>query len=141
MKIQDAVKAYNTLSKASVSKMTLDAKMKVVKSVKALKAVAMDFQEFSTITEDKLKGAEHEKFSDLGTRLDNGDPSIDKTEAADVRCYWRKYNTEFFKCVHQEELREVEVKLEKLTKKEFSDLICSNNFEAGVIADLSEILQ
>lgn len=141
MKIQEAVKAYNTLSKANVKKMTLEGKMKVVRSVKVLKTVAQEFQEFSDLTQEKLKGEKHEHYTDVDIRLNSGDSSVDKSEVADTRCYFRKYNTEFFKCVHQEELRDVEVKVGKLTKKEFDDLLASNDFDAGTIADLSEILQ
>lgn len=141
MKIQDVVKAYRTLAAAKVTKMTVDAKMKVVKSVRALKAVAQEFQEFSELTQEKLKGDDHERFSEIGTRLDSGDTAIDKAEAADTRCYFRKYNAELYRCLHEEELREADVKLAKLSKKEFDDLLASNDFEAGTIADLSEILQ
>ena len=66
---------------------------------------------------------------------------MSKADVARARNYFRSYNAEASKCAKDALDKEAKVKLAKLTKKEFDDLLASNaDMEAGVLADVAGVM-
>lgn len=141
MKTNEILSAYNALAKAKLSKLTPDAKVKVINALVAMKKVAEEYQAYADTLLSKLKGEEHDRLQELLTSFESGDTSVSKADVARARNYFRSYNAEASKCAKDALDKEAKVKLAKLTKKEFDDLLASNaDMEAGVLADVAGVM-
>lgn len=136
MTVEVAVKAYNALKDAKVTKMEAAEKIAVVKAVRALKAEATALADFEETAREKLKP---EGFDEAVEKAKDFD-SLPTEEKIEVNKVLMAYNEAMAKGMKEEHERETEVELEPLTEDALGRLVDSNDFAVDAIMAVQDAL-
>lgn len=142
MKTVLIIAAYNTLTGSKLTKMSGEGKIKVVKIIKAMKPIATDYEDFR---KDALERLKPEGFDAMAEKAQQWQKEGDKTtltatERAEINQFFADYQTDVDKCLNDEVNKEHELELTKLTAEEFTSLCDGNDWTAGQMLELMDII-
>lgn len=142
MKTKQIVAAYGILSGSKLTKMSGDGKIKVVKIIKAMKPVTSEFEDFRKDAIDRLKP---EGYEDMAKKAEQwqkeGDSTtLTATEKAELNQFFGDFQRDVEKCLADEAEKEHETAFSKLTDAEFSSLCEGNDWTAGQMLELMDLI-
>lgn len=146
LKTIDACNVYNLLDGAKLSNIDGDEKFAVIKILRALRKVSKDYDETLKMTQDKLKGDDHDNMTARAKAWNSKYEGKKRSELSDeqlkeldtINGYFRSYGEQLEKCMKDVAEKEVEMTFTKLTQKTFSSLVSSNDWTCGQILMLEE---
>ena len=142
MKTLQIVAAYNVIAGSKLTKMNGDGKIKVVKIIKAMKPVATDYEDFRKEALERLKkedfGVKAEKVQQWQKEGEN--TTLTATEKAELNQYFADYQMEVDKCLKEEAEKDHDLSFTKLTGEEFQQYAESNDFTAGQLNELMDLI-
>lgn len=137
LKTEEIVSAYKTLSNAKVTKMSLEDKMKVAKSMCVLKPFSDDFEQYLSTINEKLKDDKYEEMTEKAKTIDSGNKdNLSLEEQQEVNEYFAKYNKDIAFCINEELSKEVEVDVPTISYDALCNLVESNDFTCSQISVL-----
>lgn len=130
MKTVEAVKAFELINSAKLTKLSGENKMIIIKAIKELKPIANSFKDFSNDAREKLKD---DKFDEMQSRLyqwqrDGENNSFSTEERLEINNYFLKYTSDVEKCLEDEGSKEVTFTYSRLDSEEFGRFLESNDF-------------
>lgn len=136
------IAAYNALVGSKLTKMGGEGKIKVVKIIKALKPIATDYEDFR---KDALERLKPEGFDEMVKKAeqwqkDGENTTLTATERAGINQFFADYQMEVDKCLKEETEKEHDLEFAKLSEDEFTQFADSNDFTAGQMIELMDIL-
>jgi hypothetical protein len=93
MKTIDIKNAYNLINTAKLTKLSSTDKFKVIKAIRVLKQIAIDFEEFQKDAMERLKGEEHDDIVAKATqwKSEGENTTLTTAERIRVNTYLLKY--------------------------------------------------
>lgn len=142
MKTSEVSGAYNALMNAKLNKMDGNGKIKVVKIIKAMKPIATAFEDFR---KDALEKLRPEGFDEMQKKLEQWQKDGDKTtltstERAEINQFFADYSRDVDKCLKEEMEKDNDITFDKLESKEFIALCDGNDWSAGVMLELMDLI-
>lgn len=142
MKTIMIIAAYNALTGSKLTKMSGDGKIKVVKIIKAMKPIATDYDDFRKDALERLKPEGYDAMAEKAQQWqkDGENTTLTATERAEINQFFADYQTEVDKCLNDEVNKEHELSFTKLTADEFTALCDGNDWTAGQMLELMDII-
>jgi len=152
MKIKTRIiqETYMFLSQAKITSLSVNDKIKVLKIVRALKPVAVEFEEYANKAAESMKTsddlferyqkAQQYEMMSKNPKCDISQLPFGPAENAAFWKEWAKYNQDVDKALKEPGDAEKEVDFEQLSEEAFGLLIDSNNWTIGQIEALSELI-
>lgn len=143
IKTIDAVVVYNLLKQTQLGKMESKDKFSVIKTIKALKGVADEFEAFREDAAERLKGENHD---DMTAKAQEWQQKGDKCtftndEKIAINEYFEHYGKELADCVNEEAEKEHELDIRTITEAAFGALMDANeSWTAEQIMRLEELI-
>ena len=136
------VAVYNLLKSAKLGDMATADKFNVIKSIKALKVIAEDFETFRTDASEKLKGDNHEAMQQKAWEWrDKGDKAtLTDDEKLEVNAYFDKYAKDLGECVLEEANKDNEIDIRTINEESFGKFMAANDWNVEQIMTVEEIL-
>ena len=143
MKTLKILAAYNAMIGSKLTKMDGDGKIKIIKAIKVMKPIATDYEDFRKDAIDRLKP---EGYDEMNKKLEQWQKEGEKTtltftERAEINKFFADYQMAVDKCLNEETEKEHDIDFGKLTDDEFKQFADSNDFTAGQLIELMDILQ
>lgn len=138
MKVIDAVVAYNALNAAKLTKMDDADKVKVLKALRNLKAVATPYLDFVKDAEEKMKPEGYDDKLRLARQWqeEGAETSLSPAERLGLNAFFDAYRKSVEAAAKEEGDKEVDVETGKLSEEAFGKLVASNDWTA---ADLMKL--
>lgn len=132
MKKAEVLAIYEIVKSAKLTKMDDADKFKVIKALKEMKPVAVDFDEFKKEALEKLKGEEHDDMVSKAQKWQNEgeNTALTAEERINLNRYFQSYNTSVMECVREEAEKDIELNVGKLTDEAFEKMVASNDWSA-----------
>ena len=142
MRTSQIVAAYNAIAGSKLTKMNGEGKIKVVKIIKALKPVATDYEDFRKEALERLKKDDFEAMAEKVRKWEKEgeDTTLTATEKAELNQYFADYQMEVDKCLKEEAEKDHDLSFTKLTDDEFQQYAESNDFTAGQLNELMDLI-
>ena len=142
MKTITIIAAYNALTGSKLTKMGGEGKIKVVKIIKAMKPVATEYEDFRKDALERLKPEGFDKMAEKAQQWqkEGEDTTLTATERAEINQFFADYQAEVDKCLKEEVEKEHELEFKKLTGEEFTSLCDGNDWTAGQMLELMDIV-
>ena len=142
MKTMNIIAAYNELVGSKLTKMGGEGKITVVKIIKAFKPIATDYEDFRKDALERLKPEGFDKMAEKAQKWqsEGEKTTLTATERAEINKFFADYQIEVDKCLKEETEKEHELDYPKLTDKEFTELCDGNDWTAGQMLELMDIL-
>ncbi|MCQ2105948.1 MAG: hypothetical protein MJZ26_09170 [Fibrobacter sp.] len=146
LKTKEAVSAYNLLKAAKINKVAVDAdKFNIIKTTRALKKVAEDFESFRADSVEALKGENHEEILELAQRWqkeeeDGQKKTLTPEERVAVNSYFEKYNKSINECLKEEAEKENEIDVKEITDESFMQLIGGNDWNTEQMIAIQDVI-
>lgn len=131
-KTDNVVAAFRLINTAKISKMEDTEKFDFIKTVKHLKKVGTDFDDFLKDAQERLKP---ENFDKIAAKYQSKEELT-----ADEMATLNKYNKDVADCVQGELDKEVELDFEPLSEEALGRFIASNDFTVADIITISDVI-
>lgn len=143
MKKKDLFEGYVVARGAKLTKLADAGKYKVIKACKAMRSVAEEIEALKKEAEKRLAGEEHEEMDEKAKRwrVEGVETTLTIEERIAVNNYFAAYNKRVVECLNEEHNAEVALEYERLTDEEMKQLIASNDWTAGEIVAVMEVLE
>lgn len=146
LKTMEAVSAYNLLKAAKINKVSVDAdKFNIIKTTRALKKVAEDFESFRADSVEALKAENHDDFVAKAQKWQQEEAAktevtLSIEERTELNAYFNKYNGDVVKCLEEEAAKENAIEVRTISEDSFRQLISGNDWTVEQILVLEEVL-
>lgn len=121
MKVGQIVNAYRTLDKATVSELTADERIAVVKAMKVMRTTSKDFESFVEDLREKFKS---ENLEGIIRKIQEG-----KGLTEDEVKTFNEYNIPVSAAIREEEEKEVNLDIPKVSEDAIIKMIGENKWE------------
>jgi formate-dependent phosphoribosylglycinamide formyltransferase (GAR transformylase) len=142
MRVADIKAAYEVIASAKLTKMNDEDKFLVIKATRAIKPIALDFDEFRRDAEERLKEDGHEeiiaKYRQWYKEGENTSLTLEEREEVNRRL--TEYRSRVEKCLSEELSREVTPEYKRLGEEAFEKFVASNDYDVKTIILLQDIL-
>lgn len=129
---EKAVLAFRLLNNAKLSKMEDDDKYLVIKAMRELKPIAIQYDDFIKDAAEKLKP---EGIEPIQQKLQKNEQLTDNEQQV-----WVKYNNNISHCLNDELKKEIQLNFKPLREEAIKGLMASNDFSVAEIMLLEEVL-
>lgn len=126
------VTAFRLINKAKLSKMEDAEKFAFIKSVREMKKVNADFEDFLRLTQEKLRP---DNFEEISSKMQSG-TELSASETAIVD----KYNRDVSECIKEELDKEIELTYERMSEDAFGRFVASNDFSVSEIIAIEDVI-
>ena len=142
MKTIDAAVAYNALNAAKLTKMDDADKVKVLKTLRNLKAVATPYFDFVRDAEEKMKPEGYDGMQRKAQQwqAEGQKTTLTAAEQLELDRFFKQYRKSVDEAAREEGDKEVEVKIGKLSEDAFQKLVASNDWKAEELLKLDIML-
>lgn len=130
--VNDIVTVYRLINSAKVGKMEDAEKISLIKAIRHLKKVGVDFDDFLKDAQERLKV---EGFDAIVSKVQEK-KGLTPEETATLN----KYNKNVENCIKEETEKEVELDFEPLSDEAINRLVASNDFSVGEIMSIFDML-
>lgn len=134
--VQTIIDANNILKTAKLGKMKDGESFQVVKALRAIKAAATPAQELIDTANEKLKPENFDAIQEKASRFD----SLTDAEKIEVNNRLVEYQNKVNRCTLDELKKTVKIDIEPLSEESFGRLVESNDYTAGQIMVLQDVL-
>lgn len=148
MKVVEISNACELIKKSKLTKMDDKDKFLVIKAIRVLKPISVEYQDFIKDAQEKLKDEEYDanlkEYQDIqkehpGLKL--SEMTIEEINKAEkLAKYFNDSNKRFSDCIEEEANKEKELTYEKISEDAFTKFIASNDFSVEEIVLLQEAL-
>lgn len=130
--VNDIVTVYRLLNSAKVGKMEDADKIALIKAIRQFKKTGVDFDDFLKDAQERLKP---ENFDVISKKMEeHKELTLEESVALG------KYNKAVQACIDGEIKKEVELDFEPLSDEAINKLVASNDFSAGDIMSIFDML-
>lgn len=136
MKLKEAVSIYKVLGEAKVSSLEESEIVKVVKTRKALRQFAEEYEAFLKDAQEKFKP---ENFEELQNKLQKWN-ELSEEEKIEVNKQVRMYEFNINLAVGEELEKEIDVTVEKLSEESLTKLLKHNDWQMSKLDELQPIV-
>lgn len=147
LKTIEVVAAYNLLKTAKINKVSTDAdKFAIIKTTRALKKIAEDFESFKTDSIEALKGENHDEMVKLAQKwqkeeADKVEVTLTAEEMQKVNAYFSKYNSDITDCIKEDSKKVHEIEAKEISEESFMQLVGSNDWNIEQIMSIENVLR
>lgn len=150
MKTTQIANVYKLINPAKLTKMDDADKFKVIKAIRAIKPIAISFEESIKDAQERLKDEQYpvmeqrankwnEKYGNK--KIERSDvPEEDLTELEEINAYFAAYRKLVEDFIKEEADKEYELTFDKLSEDAFAKFIASNDFDVKTIIGLQDVL-
>ena len=136
LKVSDVAAVNALLSKANMNKGDVSAKLALVAAIIATKKVATDYNDFVSVTQEKLRPEDFAQMQEKASRKD-----LSQAEIIELNRYFFEYQSLVDRAIKEEADKLVEVDIKPWTDEQFATLLESNEGYTGAqMVLLREIL-
>lgn len=145
-KTSDIIAAYQLISAAKINKIESDTdKYAIIKTTRALKKIAEEFEDCHKDAVESLKGDNHDDMVALAQKWQNEENekkpiTLTDEQKAEVNAYFTKYNSDIKKCMDECFGKEHEVDVKPICEDSFGQLMAINDWSVEQIMLLEDIL-
>ena len=136
------VTAFHLLNEAKITKMEDSDKFTVIKALRVLKKIAVEFDEFKKDSEARLKPENYDdilkKAQQWQTEGEN--TTLSEEERKGINLFFAEYTAKVNECIREESEKEREVEYAMLNEEAFGKLVASNDWTLGQIDAVSEVV-
>lgn len=142
MKTIDIKNAYNLINTAKLTKLSSTDKFKVIKAIRVLKQIAIDFEEFQKDAMERLKGEEHDDIVAKATqwKSEGENTTLTTAERIRVNTYLLKYQKDVDLCISDEANKDNELTYDRLSEEALGQFLDSNDFAVSDILLIQDAL-
>lgn len=140
LKTSEIVSVYQLLNLANLNGLDGAAKIAVVRTIKAMKPVAVEFDEFRKSALEKLKGENNEAMVELAQKWQSDENALTDEQKKEVNEYFMSYNKQVNECLIEEAGKEHEVDVKTLTGESFERIVGNNDWNAEQIMQMEVVL-
>lgn len=145
LKTSDIIAAYRLISAAKINKIESDTdKYAIIKTTRALKKIAEEFENCHKDAVESLKGDNHDEMVALAQKWQNEENekkpvTLTDAEKAKVNAYFAKYNNDIANCMNECFGKEHEVDVKTIGDDSFVKLMEINDWSVEQIMLLEDV--
>lgn len=136
MKIKEIVNAYKTLGEAKVNNLEESEILKIVKARKSMRTIAEEFEAFLKDVQEKFKP---DNFDEIQSKAQKWSELSDE-EKIELNKLFKIYETSINKALAEEQEKDVDLTLDKLSEETISKLLKANEWSVNKLDELSIML-